>query len=250
VDKEIDILRSKLTELEKENEILKSRLIEFQEKKIEISKFKILIVEGNHERDFFKAWLKAIDKDDIQVMPIGGKTRLKNDFVILVKRPNFGDVTSILIIRDADCDPKSAFDSVCNVLRSVRVTDALKNKGIVLKIPENTWTFTKNMTPRVGIAILPAKDQMGALEELLLQTVPDDPMTSKSYQFIDDAIITLNETDYRTPPPFHRLGKARVHAFLATFEEPDRNQGIAAKAGIWDFQHKSLDSLRAILEEL
>jgi len=250
VDKEIDILRSKLTELGKENEILKSRLIELQEKKIEICKSKILIVEGTHEQNFFEKWLEMINRDDIQVMPIGGKTRLKNDFVILVKRPNFGDVASILIIRDADGDPKSTFESVCNVLRSVRVTDALKNKEIVLKIPENTWTFTKNTTPRVGIAILPAKDQMGALEELLLQTVPDDPMTCKSYQFIEDAIITLNETGYRCPPPSYRIGKARVHAFLATFEEPDRNQGIAAKAGIWDFQHKSLYSLRTILEEL
>jgi len=182
-------------------------------------------------------------------MPIGGKTRLKDDFVILVKRPNFGDVASILIIRDADDDPKSAFESVCNDLRNIRVTDALKNKGIVLKIPENTWTFTKNTTPRIGIAILPAKDQIGALEELLLQTVDNDPMSEKSHLFIGDAIETLNNSGHRCPPP-HRVGKAKIHAFLATFEYPDRDQGKSALAGVWDFQHESLDPLRAILEEL
>jgi hypothetical protein len=73
VDKEIDILRSKLTELGKENEILKSRLIELQEKKIEICKSKILIVEGTHEQKFFEKWLEMINRDDIQVMPIGGE---------------------------------------------------------------------------------------------------------------------------------------------------------------------------------
>jgi hypothetical protein len=40
----------------------------------EIRKSKLLLVEGNHERDVFEAWLGTLNKDDIQVMPIAGKT--------------------------------------------------------------------------------------------------------------------------------------------------------------------------------
>lgn len=250
MDEEIDVLKSKLAECEKKNEILISKLAESQEKNTEIRKSKILIVEGNHERDFFETWLKKLNRNDVQVMPIGEKMLLKPNFKLLVSRPNFGDVESILITRDADDNHGNAFQSVCDVLQDNRVTDSLKSKGINLLIPESAWIFTKDTIPRIGIAILPAKDQIGALEELLLQTVPDDPMTGKSYQFIDDARITLSNSNSRRPPPFHRIGKAKIHAFLATFEYPDRDQGKAALAGVWDFQHRSLDPLRAILEEL
>ena len=219
-------------------------------KESSIRKPKLLIVEGNHERDFFTKWLEILNKDNIQVIPIGGKTRFKDTFVELVQQPEILNVISILIIRDADDNPSSAFQSVCDALKSDRATKFLEDIDITLQLPKSAWTFTQNTTPKIGIAILPAKDQIGALEELLLQTVPDDPMTGKSYQFIDDAIITLNNPSSRRPPPSHRIGKARVHAFLATFKHPDRDQGKAALDNVWNFQHKSLDSLRAILEEL
>ena len=218
-------------------------------KESNIRKPKLLIVEGNHERDFFTKWLEILNKDNIQVMPIGGKTRFKDTFVELVQQPEILNVISILIIRDADDDPSSAFQSVCDALKSDRATKFLEDIGVTLQLPKSAWTFTQNTTPRVGIAILPAKDQIGALEELLLQTIDDDPMSRKSHLFIGDAIETLNNSGHRCPPP-HRVGKAKIHAFLATFEYPDRDQGKSALAGVWDFQHESLDPLRAILEEL
>jgi len=209
------------------------------QKKNQIRKSKLLLVEGYHEKDFFDAWLKFLKRDDIQVMPFEGKTAFKGFIRLIVKQSEFQNVVSMLIIRDADNDPNSAFDSIRGNL-----------KNIGLPFPENTWAFTQDTIPKVGIAILPSEGKNGALEELLLQIVVDDPILEKSYKFINDAIITLNETGYRNPPPLHRLGKARIHAFLATFEYPDRDQGKSALAGVWDFQHKSLDSLHAILEEL
>jgi len=188
VGEEIELIKADLANLEKENESLRQKSTGLQGNAIEIRKPKIIIVEGNHERNFFEAWLEALSRVDIQVLPIGGKDRFKGDFPVLVRRSNFGDVVSILIVRDADNDPKSAFESVCGVLRSPRVISSLSNKGIVLKIPESSWTFTENTVPKVGIAILPAKDKIGALEELLLQTIDGDPMSVKSDDFIDDAI--------------------------------------------------------------
>ncbi|MEK7398329.1 MAG: DUF3226 domain-containing protein [Candidatus Poribacteria bacterium] len=250
MDEEINSLRSKLAELGKENEKLTSKLAKSQEENIEIRKSKILIVEGIDEKNFFETWLKELNRNDIQVMPVGGKENLKPNFKLIVDRPNFGDVESILITRDADYSYENAFRSVCGILQDRRVIESLINKGINLQIPESAWTFTKNTVPRICVAILPGINQTGALEELLLQTIDDDPMSDKSHNFIDDAKITLDNSDYRPSPPPHRIGKAKVHAFLSTFDKPDRRQGEAANAGVWNFEHKALDPLRSILEEL
>lgn len=250
MDEEIELIKAELVNLEKENEILRQKLIELQGNAIKKGISKIMIVEGNHERNFFEAWLEAINLVDIQVLSIGGKDRFKGDFPVLVRSPNFVNIVSILIVRDADDDPKSAFESVCSVLRSPRVISSLSNKGIVLKIPESQWIFTQGTIPKVGIAILPARDQTGALEELLLQTIDNDPMSKKSHDFIDDTIVTLSNPDYRNPPPSHRVGKAKIHAFLSTFEEPDKDQGKAALASVWNFEHRALESLCKILKEL
>ena len=58
---------------------------------------KLLIVEGNHERDFFESWLKILGLTDIQIMPIGGKTLLRDSLSSLVKQRLFldGFVSSI-----------------------------------------------------------------------------------------------------------------------------------------------------------
>ena len=50
------------------------------DKKNEIQKTKLLLVEGNHERDVFEAWLKDLKRNDIQIMPIAGRARLRNCF--------------------------------------------------------------------------------------------------------------------------------------------------------------------------
>jgi hypothetical protein len=208
-------------------------------KENEISKPKLVLVEGNHDKDFFDALVKNLGKDDIQVMQYQGKSNLRNYLAGLIKQANFPDVTSILIVRDADNNPNSAFDSVKTALQNTN-----------LPYPKNSWDFAQNATPKVGIAILPNMDQTGALEELLLQTIDGDPMSEKSCNFIDDAIVTLDNSGYRSPPPSHRVGKAKIHAFLSTFKEPDKDPGKAGLANMWDFKHKALDPLRSILEEL
>ena len=72
---------------------------------------KLLIVEGNHERDFFTAWMKHLGKTDVQVMPIGGKTILASRLTALCKQEGFDTVVTLVIVRDADDNPAAAFRS-------------------------------------------------------------------------------------------------------------------------------------------
>jgi hypothetical protein len=209
------------------------------DKQNEIQKTKLLLVEGNHERDVFNAWLKALDRTDIQVMPIAGKTRLRDELGLLVKQATFYTVTSLVVVRDADDNPAAAFDSV---------RDALLSKG--LTPPQLPWQLTDEPSPRTGIVIVPGADRQGALEELLLATVDDDPLADAAHAFIADAVETLTQAGRRPPPPSHRRGKAEIHAFLATYEEPDRDPGKAALAGVWHFDHESMKALTLLLSAM
>lgn len=202
---------------------------------------KLLIVEGNHERDFFTAWLKILEITDIQVMPIGGKTLLRDNLAGLVKQRPFldGFVSSIVIVRDADDNPMGAFASVC---------DALQQVG--LSMPARCLEMTGGNIPAVGIVVLPAENQTGALEELLIETVGADPAVALVTAFMDNVITVLRTSNHRQPPAPHRLGKAKVHAFLATFTEPDRDLGKAALAGVWQYEHKALIALLKVLQEM
>jgi len=205
----------------------------------EIRKANLLIVEGNHERDFFNAWLETLGKDSIQVMPIGGKTQLDANLKSLTKQSNFPEISSIIIVRDADDNPTGAFQSVCN---------ALARAG--LSTPSTSLTFTQNTTPKIGIVIMPAADRNGALEELLLPLASGDPLASEADQYIDEAVSILDNSGHRPPPPPHRRGKARVHAFLATFEHPDQDLGKAALAGVWNFSNNALDPIREMIQDM
>ncbi len=210
--------------------------------KIKLTQPKILLVEGNHERDFFTAWLQVLHIHDIQVLPLAGKNLLRDNLGAIVNDEKFLNqhIASLVIVRDADDNPQAALQSV---------TDALDAHH--LPSPNGAWQFSQNTTPRVAVIIMPGPNQTGALEELLIQTVQQDPLHTPSLDFIQQAADQLGAAKgQRNPPPLHRLGKARVHAFLSTFEEPDKDQGKAALSGVWDFNHLALQPLRQILEQM
>lgn len=160
-----------------------------------IQKPKLLIVEGNHERDFFTAWLKSLALSDIQIMPIGGKTLFRDNLSSLVKQRPFLDdfVSSIVIVRDADNDPQAAFASV---------RDAVRDVG--LPVPRRCMELTTDGTLSVAIVIVPAEDEIGALEELIIKTVTDDPATPFVTSFIDNVIAELKDSGWREPTPPHK----------------------------------------------
>lgn len=215
-----------------------------KEKENTIQKTKLLIVEGNHERDFFCAWFLHSGITDIQVLPIGGKTRLKGALPPLVKQDFFTtSVVSLVIVRDADDDPTAAFQSVCSDLSAVA-------DPMTLPIPPMVEQFVTQNELKVAVIITPCNGRCGALEELLMETAAADPLSAAATTYIDEAVALLNETHTRPAPPIHKHGKAKIHAFLATFEEPDKDPGKAALAGAWDFDHPALAPIRTILEQM
>jgi hypothetical protein len=205
---------------------------------------KLLIVEGRDEQLFFEAAFRDhLGLTDIEVSPIGGKTKLTRSLEILVKDPAFPAVPSLAVVRDADSpigDPPAsgpvvseatkAFESICSSLRHVG-----------LPYPGAHAQFAPG-PPRLSVFIVPNGVDDGMLETLCLlpaSTLPGFPCVDAYFQCLQGHGILPNN-----------LHKARAHAWLASRSEPDRRVGEAAQAGYWPWDSDVFRDLWAFIRAL
>jgi len=192
----------------------------------------LLIVEGKDDEAFFDALVNRLGLHDIQVAGIGGKTKLRTILKAIVKDPPFQNVQSLGVIRDADLDPKSAFESVKN---------ALKTTG--LPTPRKAMSVAKG-PPKTSVMMLPSFGNKGALEDLCLEAVALDPAMDCTEDFFD----CLKKK--RRACPKKDMAKAKVRAFLAAQEDPTLPLGLSARKGYWPLDHAAFDQIRYFLESL
>lgn len=198
---------------------------------VRIEKPKLLIVEGKDEELFFAGMIVHLQLTDIQVVGIGGKERIRSQLSAIVKEPQFSEVTALGVVRDADTDPKSAFQSV---------RDALAAAG--LPFPKKPLQPVKGH-PRVNVMILPSSERKGALEDLCLEAVAQDSANTCVHEFFD----CLSDKDVASPK---ELSKAKVRVFLSSREDPTLPLGLAATKGYWPFGNSAFDPLREFLLSL
>jgi hypothetical protein len=236
-----------------------------------IAKSKLLLVEGKDEVKLFDKLLADLNIGDVEIRDIMGKTRFRKNIEALPSLSGFGRVTSIGIVRDADTDPKGAFDSICGALQAAglpRPTEPLQPAGD---------------DPRVMVMILPDAETPGMLEDLCLESVADDPAmacVAEYFRCLQDRLEAgglpgnLSKARVRTflasmewleDAHFEHLQKrlaehlpglpdapsvAKVHAFLASRYKPDLDLGIAAQAGYWQLDHAAFAQIKQFLSAL
>ncbi len=205
---------------------------------------KLLIVEGRDEQLFFEAALRVhLGLTDIQVMAVGGKTRLTRSLEILVNDIHFPTVPSMAVVRDADspigvpATPGAAISEADNAFRSA--CGSLRHVG--LSCPPAHGQFSDG-SPRVGVFIVPNGTDDGMLETLCLHSVS----TLSEFPCVD-AYFQCLQAHQIAPKSFH---KARAHAWLASRPEPDRRVGEAAQAGYWPWNSQAFDNLWAFLRSM
>jgi hypothetical protein len=199
---------------------------------VEIKKPNLLIVEGKDEENVFAKLLEHLHLAEIQTLPIGGKTLLRDQLALLRKESNFkGMVRSIGVVRDADDNSDSAFQSVC---------DALKDNH--LPAPKSPLETTDTV-PAITVMILPGGNQRGSLETILMQSVEQDPAMECVRQYFE----CLEKK--KVPEP-KAIAKANAHAFLASREAPDKRVGEAAQAGYWPFDSAVFNPVKEFLRQI
>lgn len=189
---------------------------------LEITKLKIIAVEGRDEDNFFSALFDNLGISDIQIIDFGGKTNYKKRIKSITKVSGFSKVKSFALTRDADDNPPgSAFESI---------KYSLQQAG--LSVPNSLNVFTKS-NPSIGVFIMPGDSKEGMLEDLCLQSIENLPVIDCIDSFIDCS----------EEKPSNQ-SKAKIMCYLATKGPSSNSLGLAAKQGIWDFDSESFNELK------
>jgi hypothetical protein len=200
-----------------------------------ISSDRLLLVEGKDECVFFAKWLPLILTPTVEIVNIGGRNQFNNLFPTITKLPGFRDVKRIGIIRDAEDNSASTYQSIANT--------ALCNQ---IKPPTSAGTIQDSILPYLGIWIMPDNQNPGSIENLCWDIIPrTDPRRLCTESFIQ-CVQNVLTTDALP----NRLEKAKVQAYLGTLHKPLRELGRAAEADVWDFKHQRLNNLRDFLIQL
>jgi len=191
----------------------------------------LIAVEGQEEVCFIKAVYKHFNFiSDYHIAPVGGKEQFKTKLPALRRASGFNGVQKLLIIRDADDDSKSAFDSIVNLLKKEN-----------LPVPVAPNIFSQGQ-PEVCVFIMPDKSENGMLEDLCIESVQETPTMTCVDQFIDCV------TQLENPP--RNIAKAKAQTYLAAMPKIINSVGLAAHKGYWNFDSIELNDLKSVLELL
>jgi len=195
----------------------------------EITQSCVLVVEGEEDKFFFEAFNKYLGLERIQVVPLG-KTKLRTNLKTLLLTSGHENILSLAIVRDADLNAASAFQSICDAL-----------KAVDLPAPTRPLIST-GQNPQVTVMILPQEGVNGMLEDLCLRSVTGDSATP----CVDQYFECLQE---RNIPLAQNMSKARVQVFLASKKKTLR-LGEAAQAGYWPFSDVAFAQVKSFLQQI
>lgn len=197
-----------------------------------ISFSKVLLVEGQTPFQFFKAFLKHLTLDkQIEIRNFGGVKDFSAFLRALVGTDGFDKVLTLGIVRDAEDNARSAFDSVRDSLSRAKLS------------PPSAPMVLSQGLPAVAVFILPDCTNPGMLETLCLENISGDSAIS----CIDDFFACLQKAAIALP---QNLDKARIQAFLASREKSELLLGQAAHAGYLNWQHPAFANLKQFLQSL
>jgi hypothetical protein len=192
---------------------------------------KLLVVEGTDARVFFDVLLEQMGlAGTVQTQDFGGVNELPLFLRTLPVTSGFSQVTSLGIVRDAEANARSAFQSVCG---------SLKKAG--LSVPHQPRVAARG-SPNVAVFVLPDCMNPGMLETLCLQSVEADPImpcVAKYFECVGANGSLPNNID-----------KARLQALLASRSRPGLSLRDATKAGYWPWDSPAFDPLKEFLRAL
>lgn len=207
-------------------------MIDVRQRNISITEPRQLLVEGQDEKLLFGALARHLGKTHIQIHNYEGKDKLRRFLRTLVGTSGFGEqVESVGIVRDADNNSASAFQSIAD---SAAACGLPRPSGIL----EPTAG-----SPKVTVLVVPFGSETGMLEDVCLQSVAGDPKLN----CVDDYFNCLEQASSERP---RIQAKARAHAYLASREESDLRLGEAAQRGYWPWSSPAFSKLEEILNLL
>ncbi len=167
----------------------------------------------------------------MQIYNFGGGSDMAGELGALVNAPGFDQIVqSIGIVRDAERNAKSTFQSVQTALRKV---DLQVPAASEVRVPGN---------PAISVLILPGGNRTGMLETLLCESIEQDV----SKDCIDAYFHCLDSKGIDVKRP----DKARARVYITTKPDAHVSVGVAAKKNYWLFEHGAFAHVRKFLTDL
>jgi hypothetical protein len=181
----------------------------------------------------------------IWVEHVEGESQFRRYVRRLRIRTGFEMLRALAIIRDADTDADAKFNRSCGVLRDHRFpvpTSPYQLMAGPFPALESSDLGKVGMT---GIVIIPPAEVIGALEDLCLKVIADDP----SIPCVDDLLncVALNSG---TVWPEQYRSKARLNVWLASRADPRHRLRDAISAGLFPLSHEAFGPIRDFLIQL
>lgn len=190
----------------------------------------LLLVEGKEDVRFFKVLVSHLRITNTQIRDMRGKSQMNNTLLAMKSEQKFLDhVVSLGIIRDADANAESTFDSICSSLKKAK-----------LAIPRKRFEVIDG-NPKVSVLVVPTYQEFGMLEDVCFASASD---TQKVIDCVEDYFGCL---PHRLEP--HVLPKAKLQVYLAG-KKPELRLGEAAEAGFWNWEHEVFQSIKDFLQQL
>ncbi len=215
-----------------------------------IEKQYLIVCEGRDAEGFLKIYLNSISdtntnfSEDIQIINFGGNNELTNRLKNLRNTPGFDNLKSLLIIRDAETDFKSAMQSIQKSLESNELP--VPKSPFMWELPKDE-TPEKDETPKIGFLLFPtcdAEPTNGTLEDLcfsILSNTKAPELKQEIAHFMD----TLREKHQFN---FARPFKTQLHTYFSIHDKyVSLKIGEAARAGAFDWNHAKLAPLKEFL---
>ena len=196
-----------------------------------IEQQKLVLVEGEDEIRILDEIVKRLAITDVQVLDYGGHSKLRSFLKTLPALPRFESVHSLAIIADANSSRNN---------REGSIRDALVDMGF--PCPSAPLQVSSDSELQVVYLVVPHDQESGMLEDVCLNSVSSDP----AMQCVDHYFDCIDQANTRGPNQVWR-SKARVHAFLASREDPRLRLGEAAQRGVWPLESDAFRSLRELL---
>lgn len=205
----------------------------------------LILCEGKDEFNFLIYYLNSEALSDhpeysqsIQVEDFGGNEELSTKLVLWTKAPGFEHLKTLLIIRDAEQNAELAVNSIVS---------AFQKAGLPTPLQPHQFALSESL--KTGFLMFPACSSElvnGTLEDLCLSILRENESV-----ILDRVDSFLSELEGQSIRTFPRRFKAQLHTYLSVTDKfVSLKVGEAAKAGAFNWNSPSLDSIKSFLAEM
>lgn len=177
---------------------------------------RVLLVEGQDDKHVIQhLCVQCQPMPEFHIVDKGGIQELLDS---IIQEARVSGRKALGILLDVNADFNARWSAVADRLRREDIE--------VPHTPEQTGTLIDGTirTPRIGVWLMPDNEIPGELEDFVAEMIPgDDPVWPRARRYID----SIPEIDRKFSEK--KTQRARVHAWLATREDP-RQMGAAIGA--------------------